>query len=196
MAQTKENVLTKHYSGIVDQVVFQADGVIRSRPDVSNRKWSKKQKQHLTLFDSAKGWGRKACSDPELSALYRPALEKVRRKNKYLGIYQLAIMDFLNPPEIKSIAIEKRSATAGTVIRVNVFDKVLITEVQVCLVSSKGKTLEAGDSEPVYPNLLYSYSVADPSRLSPGTIIRVRVGDLPGNVTQKDFNTRGGVVQA
>jgi hypothetical protein len=97
MARNINNVITRNISGKLGQIVFLKNGVIRSRPDMSKRVLSEKQKAHLARFEQAKAYARAALADPELSKKYVAELTewKKRHGNSSIGIWQLAIRDFM-----------------------------------------------------------------------------------------------------
>jgi hypothetical protein len=98
MARTVNNVITRKISGKLGQVVFQKNDVMRTRPDMSDRVLSEKQKSHLAKFEAAKSYARSILADPEKIAEYSRALlewKKIHGKGN-IGIYQLAIRDFMN----------------------------------------------------------------------------------------------------
>ena len=109
MAHSKVNVITKTYSGKLGNICMQHDGVIKSRPDISNRKWSEKQEKHLSRFKCAKAYGRQVVADPQKAAFYAGHLKrwKKRRSKRNIGIYQLAIMDFMHSPKILTFELRK-----------------------------------------------------------------------------------------
>src|ERR1035437_8281267 len=184
MAHSRQNIITKHYSGKLGNSVLQSDGIIRSLPDTSNRIWSEDQKGHISHFQKAKEYARMVKADPILSAPYLEPLKRLKRKKKNMGLYQLAIKDFLNPPEI--IGLDKRKKLSKPfVFEIHAQDLVAIVLLRVRLLLPKGEILEEGDTETVLENGIYSYQVSNPSLLPPGTIIHITAWDIPGNSSEK-----------
>ena len=97
MARNRGNVLTKTYSGKTGNILLQKNGVMRTIPDMSKRILSDKQKAHLTRFEQAKAYARQVLSDPVQSARYGEMLAALKKRsgNQNIGIYQLAIRDYM-----------------------------------------------------------------------------------------------------
>ena len=188
MAHSRQNVLTKTYSGKLGDVVLQSDGIIRSRPDTSNRIWSEDQKGHISHFQQAKEYARMVKADPVLSAPYLEPLRIWKRKKKNMGLYQLAIKDFLNPPEISFIERDQTSSSNPMEFRIHANDVVAIVRLTVRLLSPQGDILEEGDTETLLENRVYSYLGADPSLVPPGTTVHITAWDIPGHFSEKIFD--------
>jgi hypothetical protein len=185
MAHNRQNPLTKYYSGKLGQLVMQSDGIMRSRPDTSNRVWSEKQEGHLSKFEQAKEYARKVKADPVLSAPYLDPLRIWKRKKKNMGLYQLAIKDFLKPPEITGLRVQ---TSRPLEFRIHANGLVSIVQLKVRLLSPQGDILEEGDAETVLGNGVYSYLVADPSLVPRGTVVHITAWDLPGHFSEKIFD--------
>jgi len=150
------------------------------------RKLSVNQKQHLRRFELAKEYGRRVKSDPELMAEYRDPLRRMRKKNRRIGIYQLAIKDFMNPPTI--FGIRKEAPSKGEVIiHIEAWDLIRITRAGLSLVSQRGGVLEEGSMDVPDQFANFSYKVGNPAVLTPGVMVHVKIWDLPGNLVEKDF---------
>ena len=70
MAINKGNSLLYRMSGKFNQILFQKNGVMRSLPDLSKRKWSPLQVKHLNRMEQGKNYARQAMADPEQNAYY------------------------------------------------------------------------------------------------------------------------------
>ncbi len=141
---------------------------------------------HFSRFELAKEYGRKVISDPALSELYRSRLKRwKKKKSKHVGVYQMAIMDFMHPPSILDIRIDRSMQGAVEVqIKANAYTNVTAVEVQV--VSPGGVILEEGKASQPYPCIYYQYHIQDPSLLKPGVTCKVTVRDIPGNIAEKE----------
>ncbi len=187
MARSNYNMITRTYSGKLGNIVMQDDGVIRSIPDLSETIRSEKQKQHLLRFERAKEYGRQTVADPQQSAGYAVYLKRWKKKKKNIGIYQLAIMDFMNPPSIREAGPDSKIGGAGNAVIISARDCFRMPRVSVTLVAPDGRILEEGETgDPDYCGQ-YKYVIKESSLLKPGTICRVRATDIPGNVTEKEF---------
>lgn len=189
MARSSQNTITQSYSGKLGNIVLQRDGVIRSRPDMSKRVLSGKQAEHLSRFEQAKEYARGVWNDPDRSARYATILAGWKRKSgkKNLGIYQLAIRDFMNPPEIKEIIVEDDPG-GSRLISVNAADVFEVTGVTVSILGPGGGIAEEGEAVKSDDEHEHRYLLRDPSLLRQGTLIRVTACDLPGNITTKYFD--------
>ena len=188
MAHSRYNVITRTYSGKLGHVVLQADGVIRSRPDMSNRVLSEKQQKHLARFELAKKYGRMVRADAELSALYSVLLKPWKKKKKNIGIYQLAIKDFMNPPEISKIEVVVNPDGTGMIVRIKANDIIKLAGVSVSIILPGGMIAEKGEATwNIRAEYNYNYIFEDLSLWKQGTILVVSAWDLPGNVAQKEF---------
>jgi hypothetical protein len=188
MAHSRHNVITRTYSGKIGKVCLQQDGVIRSLPEKSPKNWSKKQVEHLTRFEQAKEYGRRAVADPMLSEHYAAFRKRWRRKLKNTGVYQLAIRDFMHTPEIHEASFEQTGENAGGLIRITAMDKFRISRVGVSLLSPGGVLLEEGMASSGTEHVFFKYVILDPALMKPGTTCMVRAWDIPGNVTEKKFS--------
>jgi len=93
---------------------------MRSRPDITNRIWSENQVLHLSRFQCAKEYGRMAVADAAMSAFYQENLSRFKRNRRaFIGVYQLAIMDFMNPPVIRNVRLNNTSSSIPGVIEIS-----------------------------------------------------------------------------
>lgn len=187
MAHSNDNVVTKSYSGKFGNICLQHDGVIRSLPNASNRTFSEKQEQHLSRFQQAKEYGRQVVADGQKSAIYATALKlwKKKKRKKHMGLYQLAIMDYMHRPVIDSVVLNHCLQGAGWMIWIEASDIIQVAGVAVSIMSFDGEIMEEGLASSDLP---YKYVVRNPSLLRPGMILRVSAWDLPGNVIEKEFD--------
>jgi hypothetical protein len=188
MARNNGNTVTNSYSGRLGRVVIQQNGVMRSLPDVSNRVLSGEQVEHLRRFKQAMEYARRVLDDPILRAQYEKPLRKWKKKIPNIGIYQLAIMDFMNPPEIWNVAMDSSDRRKGFIVTVFASDKLRVEGVSVSILSAGGKILEQGEATEGNPQPGFQYLIKDPSLLKNGSFLRVSVWDMPGNVTEKDID--------
>ena len=158
-----------------------------SQPGKSKRKWTENQAKHLSRFECAKEYGRRAVADPVLSAHYAVYRTRWKRKLKHTGIYQLAIMDFMRLPEICKASLERSGRMAGSLISITAMDQFEISRVEVSLLAPDGIVLEEGMAGPAPNHVNYAYVILNSGSMKPGTLCVVRVWDFPGNVAEKEF---------
>ena len=189
MSRCNENVITRQNKGRLANVVLQRNGIMRSRPYITKRVWSENQVLHLSRFQCAKEYGRRAMADAGMSAFYQEHLSGFKRnRSAFIGVYQLAIMDFMKPPVIRNVRLHNTSFSNPGVIEISTYDDFTVTRVAVQLISADGIILEEGDAVEKVGLLECLYSVRDKSTLKPGNILRVRAWGYPGNLTENDFD--------
>ena len=183
MAHSRNNVITRTYSGKFGNTCMQSDGILRSRPNMTDRILSEKQKQHLSRFELAKEYARQVVADAEKSANYVRYLKKWKKnKKKNIGIYQLAISDFTHPPKIHNINCDKYNMV--NILARGEFGLVGAT---LSLVAPDGAILEEGNAIDDSRYRFLQYIVKDPSLLRQGVLFRARVWGMPGVISEKDF---------
>ena len=186
MAHSNDNVLTQTYRGKVGNICLQVDGAIRTLPDMSKRTLSEKQERHLSRFQLAKEYGRQVVADAQKSAMYVEPLKRWKKKKgkKNMGIYQMAIKDYMHFPEILSVELNYCHGVAGSTIRIEAYDQFQVAGVAVSIVSPEGVIMEEGLAN---AGFAYMYVVNNSSLLQPGMILRVSAWDVPGNIAEKEF---------
>jgi hypothetical protein len=151
---------------------------------MSKRVLSDKQKKHLSRFELAKAYGRRVVADPALIEHYTFFLKRWKMKRKNTGIYQLAIMDFMNPPKVEEVDLD--SWDGIYVITIAVTHCFQPSGVTVSLVAPDGSILEKGAACYVPAHDHYEYAICNSSLVRTETICRVTAKDVPGNVTEYD----------
>jgi hypothetical protein len=191
MPRNRNMTITFTFNGKLDKRNLQRSTGIGPVPDVTKKIRSEKQRDHLSRFQQAKEYGRKVVADPVRTAHYAVYRKKWKYKLQHTGIYQLAIMDFMNPPSIHEAMVTQESGGSGKIILVNVWEKLEISHVVVNMIAPEGDILESGE---IYKqNMLgfHVYPINNVASLKPGVICRIRVFDFPGNVTEKDYQFFG-----
>ncbi|MEI7983141.1 MAG: hypothetical protein WCI71_15935, partial [Bacteroidota bacterium] len=161
MAINKGNSLLYRMSGKFNQILFQKNGVMRSLPDLSKRKWSPLQVKHLNRMEQGKNYARQAMADPEQNAYYSSLLKKWKKKIKggNIGVYQLAICDFFHPPVIRQVELLRASDPLTYNISIHVCDNFKVEGVFVSILSPDGTMIEQGDAQQPETNIQYIYLI-------------------------------------
>ena len=135
-----------------------------NKPDFSNRKLSKDQREHHIRFKEAAAYARSASRTQPIYA----QLAEGTMKNAY----NVALGDWFNPPVIH------RVGRYGAATRIWVTDDVLVAGVQVRVLDEEGKILEKGDA---------TQGRGDWWEYIPSTEgdVIVDAWDLPGNVVKQ-----------
>ena len=137
MAKVLNNIFVRGLSGkLGDQFVIRTlrDGrtIVCNKPDFSNRKLSRDQKEHHRRFKEAAAYARSASRTEPIYA----QLTEGTMKNAY----NVALGDWFNPPVIQ------RVGRYGTAIRIWATDDVRVAGVQVLVLDEEGKIVEKGDA--------------------------------------------------
>ncbi len=137
MAKVRDNILMRGLSGkLGNQVVFRIlrDGrtIVCNKPDFSNRKLSKDQKEHHKRFKAAAAYARVAA---RTNPIYAQLAEGTMK-----NAYNVALGDWFHPPVIQHV--ERR----GRTIQVQASDDVMVAGVQVMILDEQGKVMEKGDA--------------------------------------------------
>ena len=136
MAKVIDNILVRGLSGkLGNQVVIRRlrDGrtIVCNKPDFSNRKLSKGQKEHHKRFEAAAAYAREASrTNPVYAKLAEGTMKNA---------YNVALGDWFHPPVIQRV--ERR----GKTIRVQATDDVMVAGVQVMILDKKQKVVEKGE---------------------------------------------------
>ena len=188
MPSTKERLLTK--ADILDLInIGRFDRKMKhSASMVPAELYSEKRKQHLTRFEYAKEYGRQVFADPGKSALYVPYLKTWKRKCKHIGIYQLAIRDYMHAPSIEEVTFSDGRRGGPEMVLIRAYNEFHASRVAVSIVAPDGEILEEGEADDHLHHIHYSYRFNDRSLLKPGNTLRISVWDLPGNITIKEYD--------
>jgi hypothetical protein len=187
MSRNRKMMITFTFNGKLDKRIAQHGAGVAPSPCNAKKKRSEKQGDHLSRFEKAKEFGRQVVANPLLTAHYAVYRKKWKRKLKHTGIYQLAIMDFMNSPVIHKALLEKEPESPGNIILINVWQKFEISHVGVSMIAPDGKILETGEIYKHNSFGYYVYALSNAASVKPGVICRISVHDFPGNVTEKDY---------
>ncbi len=174
------NVVIRGLSGKLGQLVILSDGHLRTRPDVSKRVWSERQREHLSRFEQAKAYARTVMADPALHAKYAA---KAARSHG-LGVWQLAIADFFHPPRILSVMPDPNCGEQGSRVVIRAVDDFQVAGAEVTIGSDTG-LLEQGAAAVDPATGSWVYTLAGDLPRGVDIRITVTVADLPGNRTEK-----------
>ncbi|MEI6682442.1 MAG: hypothetical protein WCO44_07430 [Bacteroidota bacterium] len=142
MSNTKDNVLTRTYSGkFGNQLVFRnrGDMSIISKPQKKSLKSaSESQLQVRHKFKIASRWAKEALQDPATLASYTAMASGMKSP------YVIAVTNYLCPPEIKQIITSGYTGNTGDTIRVVVAGDFMVTGVHVRIKDASGGDIEQG----------------------------------------------------
>ena len=171
MPKVKLNSMMEAMSGTLGRnMVFRQmrDGsiIVSSKPDFSNRKFSKGQLTHQSRFQEAARYARGAAKTNPVYAELAKGTTKTA--------YNIALSDWFNPPVIHNVHQQKG------IIGVEAMDNVMVDRVQVTILDEAGKVLEQGEAVLVKSELWEYLTV------TAGKVI-VEAWDLAGNTARKEI---------
>ncbi|MDR2563797.1 MAG: hypothetical protein LBC98_07625 [Prevotellaceae bacterium] len=182
MAISRNNVITFGLSGKVgDILVFrQKDGqtIVAKAPRQSG-KLSEKQKEHRKRFQQAVIYAKAATESSETAELYKAVAAK--RKQNPINV---AVADFFNAPDIDHVDLSGYAGAAGELIIVGATDDFAVKSVHIKIVNADG-TVEEGAA--VQNGARWHYTtIAENNSIETSKIV-VSVSDIPGNLTEQEF---------
>ncbi len=185
MSSTNDNSLTKNYRGkFGNQLVYRNRGgvsIMAKLPRKSQKPAGEAQLAQRRKFKMASRWAKQILLDPVMLAEY------TMRADGLKSPYNLAITNYLRPPEIQEINIMEYNGEAGSKIKVVAVDDFKITGVTVKITDAAGSLIEQG---PCYEDLsadcwvyIANVAVTDLS----GVVIRAEASDTPCHTTSLEI---------
>lgn len=172
------NIIIDRVSGTIgDQLVLKRTRggrtILIKKPTFrEDRKFSDAQLARQQAFREATAYARKMKCEP----IYLALADGTARTG-----YNVAMSDWLNPPQILEIDLSRWHGAALELIRMRVQDDVKVLQVQVQISDETGAILEAGPATDAGA-LWWEYTVTQP--LTSDLSVTVFASDLPGHVTQ------------
>ncbi|MGA3012870.1 MAG: hypothetical protein ABSD71_02420 [Bacteroidales bacterium] len=188
MAISFKNLITKHYSGRVGDVVLRNYGgksVMAKRPDCSKVVKSAAQLANMARFAKASKYSKMVKNDPQRCEDYN---EK-KKKTKYQDVYHAAMSDFMTKPKVQKVNLIGYRGLKGNVIRISTWDKFRVETVNVMILNDKGQLIEKGPAvvKSFSGNREWDYTATVENVDYKGGSVEVRVTDKPGNVVREVF---------
>lgn len=185
MATTKNNVIVKGASGKFGrQIVFsqRAGKTIMSKPPLRTAPPTQKQKEQQTKFARAAAYAKNALLDPTLKEAYTTEA----KKRQDVSPYNMAMTDYLRPPQITHVDYSAYSGDAsGEKIFIEAADAFKITTLKVKITAANSSTLEEGNATMV--NGKWQYTTTATNTTLTGSKITLTATDRPGNTTTKEI---------
>lgn len=179
MAKVRKNMAMQGLTGMLgDQFLVRTDKagrtIVSSRPTFKDsRAFSAVQVTHQEAFRDATTYAKGAKG---LEAYIKKAA------GTPLNSYNVAVGDWLNPPEVKEVDTSAWDGTAGKTIRVLAVDDVQVTQVEVSILDARGDVLEHGLAAAAEGAWWTYTTTADGSNAAQ---VQVVAKDLPGHTGQK-----------
>ncbi|CAN5222830.1 hypothetical protein BH09BAC3_BH09BAC3_37930 [soil metagenome] len=157
--------------------------IVTNRPIRKRGKPSAKLLAQRARFKKAVVYGKRQEADKEASALYARGI-----KTKHESVYSVALGDFMNPPEVKSIDAIYYQGRIDDIIQIEAADDFMVTRVTVTITDGNGGMIEQGlaiENLERINSWEYKATASNPTRT--GTKIRVIAEDKPGNKDQAEI---------
>ena len=143
MAKIKPNPIFQELSGSLGKdLMFRRlrDGrtILCQKPDFSNRKFSNEQLSHQQRFRQAAAYAKQAAKTNPIYAELAAGTVK--------NAYNIALSDWFNSPEILEGDVGNWIDESGGVLRVQVRDDVLVSEVSVVITDETESVIEHGQA--------------------------------------------------
>lgn len=144
MAKVRNNLVMHGLSGMLGKQVVVRKGkdgtyIVSAAPHRSSTELSDAQKEHLERFRAAIAYARGAKSVPE----YEAAAEA-----RGLTAPNVAVADFMHPPEITNIDISGYHGDVGQPVVITATDDVKVKSVGVLIAAEDGTLIEKGAAAP------------------------------------------------
>jgi hypothetical protein len=180
MAKIRNNLVLHGLSGMIGrQVVIRRsqDGgyVVSAAPHRTNTELTDAQRAHRERFLQAVTYAKGAKSVPEY--------EEVAQTLK-MSVHNVAMADFMHPPEITSIDVSNYHGDVGQPIVITALDDVKVKSVGVLIAADDGTFVEKGAAAPS-PNDSTHWTYTTTAKTSAkGLKIVVDAADLARHVTE------------
>lgn len=183
MAESKNNIITHGLSGKVgDLIVFsQRNGktIVSRAPKEKTGDYTDNQKAHQRKFQKATLYAKSVISDPVQNEMYSAAADTF----KGMSIYNVAVADLLNAPDIESIDLSAYQGNIGDVIKIIVLDDFAVKAVTVRIENADGSLVEEGAA--IDSGFEWIYTATAKNADLAGDKITIKASDNPANLTEK-----------
>jgi dsDNA-specific endonuclease/ATPase MutS2 len=184
MAKVRNNLVVHGLSGMLGhQLVIrrQRNGeyTVAAAPGPSSREISEAQKAHHERFRQAIAFAKSAKEVPE----YKAAAEARGQSS-----FNVAVADFLHPPEIQHIDLSAYQGAPGDSISITAIDDIIVRTVGIMIVNDDGTLVEKGTAIPTTGANSWLYK-ATSAAASPSVKIVVDVADLAGQVSEATLHS-------
>jgi hypothetical protein len=185
MARVQSNLVIHGLSGMLGKQVVvrrQKNGeyILAAAPNRRQGELSDTQKEHRERFRQAILYAKTAQTAAEYQDI---------AKSRGKSAFNVAIADFMHPPEIIQIDLSDYHGSTGQPIDITTVDDVKVKTVGVLIATDDGTVVEKGSAEPV-PAVAnqwrYTSTAAAPSA---SVKIVVDVADLAGQITEETEHT-------
>ena len=185
MAKVKNNLVIHGLSGMLGKqlVIRRAKNgqyIVSAAPNQPKQELTEAQKEHREKFRQAVLFAKGAQKNPE----YQEAAD-----TRGVSAYNVAIADFLHPPEIQKIDLSQYQGKADETITITAVDDVKVQTVGVMIVNDDGTLVEKGAAV-VGDSMTNQWRYTTKNAASSASVkIVVDVADLAGQVAEVSQHT-------
>jgi hypothetical protein len=186
MAKIDDNLFLLGARGMVgNQMVFRIrkGNIILSKRPRRTKNQTDAQIAHALRFKEATIYAKAALTDEDTRKAYS---ERAQNSEDALSAYNVAVADYLNSPVIRKVNLEGYSGQSGEGIVVSATDDFQVKEVSVEIRQSDDTLVEKGTALAESNGLDWKYTTQSVNASLAGSMVIVRVSDIPGNVTVKE----------
>lgn len=196
MAKSRNNLMTKNYSGRVGDIILKNYGdlsVMTKRPDCSKVIRSLKQTENNNWFKKSVRFGKTANNNPKLIRYYNEHKKKERQ-----SVYHAAISDYQSRAKIESVDLSNYQGMPGTNINIKAWHKWKLEQVTLIIMDETGYVIEKGSAamSPWSGGTEWDYMT---TTVNPGynsCKFLVRVTEMTGKTAEAMFDAGGNVSDA
>lgn len=182
MARVKNNIITQGMSGTLGgTLVFKQVGneTIVSTMPTQSEVVTVKQKAQRTKFQEAVFYAKGELGNPQSKSEYEQAAKL--DGDPFVHAYNVALADFLNAPDIKSVDLSNYTGNIGDTIEITVVDDFKVVDVTVSIINGDGSLVENGNAVQQANINLWVYTATAANASLAGDKIVVKAHDKPGN---------------
>jgi hypothetical protein len=186
MAEAKDNILTRGFSGTISKLLTFRQRAGRTFVGKSRRAGSglftDKVAAVRLRFLASIVYAKRAIKDPATKAMYYAARQDGQTA------YNVAFADAFLAPKVNSIDTGNYHGAAGDTILVNATDDFKVTGVAVSIHNAAGDLVEEGDAVMDINETDWLYTAKQANAALAGSTVTAVAKDLPGNSTSFSVN--------
>ena len=185
MAKVDKNIVVTGLSGSLgDQLVIQegrgGQTIVRTKPKPSGKAQTEAQAAHQERFREGAAYAKQAI---KTEALYAE-----KAAGTVQTAYNVALADFLHPPEIVDVDLSAYSGKTGETIRIKAQDNVLVKAVNVVIAAADGTVVESGAASAIASQMGWWEYVTTAAASGNGIKVLAVAQDLPGHEGSKQVS--------
>ena len=185
MAQSKDNVLVKGFSGTIGRLLTfrQRAGktIVGKLLKPSTAPPTVKATAVRTKFKSSTIYARAAALDPVTGPLYKALA------TGDISAYNVALADAFNAPEVFKLDASNYHGVVGNTITVQAKDDFKVVTVSVSIHDAAGSLVEQGNAVMQTDELNWMYTTTQANAALAGSKIKATATDLPGNTGELEI---------